>query len=125
MAGITRGQIARINVVNIGLTSPPEPDAQPTRVALAFVDSDGNVLRNSDGQPVRREVDLSLGHAAFLQINGNNVIGRDAIRLNFRPFVRVIVAPPEPDRAIVPTLEVIENETGKTALLFAGAPRPN
>jgi hypothetical protein len=116
MAGITRTQTARINVVNIGLQPPSDPElpSDPCRVVLAFVDSDGNVLRNGDGQPVRRVVTLARGHAAFLQINGSDFIGRDEVRVNFRPVVKVLTPPPDPERAIVPTLEVIENASSKT-----------
>lgn len=94
---------------------------------MAFVDANGDVLRNGDGQPVRREVLLQAGHAAFLQINGNDFIGSDGMRINFRPVVRVFISPPDPERIIppdpcVPTLEIIENGTGRTSLLFAGTP---
>jgi hypothetical protein len=122
MVGITRNQTARINVVN--LINPPDPDAPPTttQVTMTFVDSDGNVLRNTDGQLVRREATLAPGHSAFLQIAGDPFIGRDEVRVNFRPVVRVLVQPPDPDRVVVPTLEVIDNATGKTTLLSGGSP---
>lgn len=128
LAGITRTQTARISVANL---DAPSPDAQlppPCRVVMFFVDANGDVLRNSDDQPIRREVMLEAGHAAFLQINGSEFIARDESRINFRPVVRVFAAPPDPSRTFpppcVPTLEVIENGTGKTSLLFAGTQPP-
>ncbi|HJQ23112.1 MAG TPA: hypothetical protein VKA60_04295 [Blastocatellia bacterium] len=128
LTGITRGQTARINVANVA--TPPDPNSppDPCRVVMFFVDINGDVLRNGDGQPIRREVMLAAGHAAFLQINGSEFVARDETRLNFRPVVRVFVSPPDPDRTFpppcVPTLEVIENGTGKTSLLFGGYPPP-
>jgi hypothetical protein len=127
MTGITRTQTARISVAN--LTSPPDPEIppDPCRVVMAFVDAAGNVLRNSDGQPVRREVMLEAGRAAFLQINGSEFISSDGVRINLRPIVRVFQGPPDPERTLppdpcVPTLEIIDNGTAKTSLLFAGTP---
>lgn len=125
--GITRTQTVRISVANISSAGDPFYPPDPCRVVIYFVDAGGDMLRNSDGQPIRREVMLEAGHSAFLQINGSDFIARDETRLNFRPVVRVLVSPPDPNRTFppdpcVPTLEIIENGTGRTSLLFAGTP---
>src|SRR6185295_19703475 len=57
--GITRGQIARINVANV--PSPDNPLPPPCRVTMSFVDADGNLLVNNAGQPIQREVTLQSG----------------------------------------------------------------
>ncbi len=128
LVGMTRGQTARLNVSN--LVPPPigELPPGPIRVELSFVDTEGHTLVNNDSQPIRRVVMLEAGHSASLQINANNLLVRDENRLNFRPVVKVTPppvgdtqtqAPPVGDR-IVPTFEVIENATGKTAFLYPG-----
>jgi hypothetical protein len=96
-------------------------------VTIKFVDGDGNVLLNFAGQPVRREVILQPGHSAFLQINGDEFVPRGQARINFRPVVRVVTTPPDPQRTSPPdpcfqTLEVISNLTGHTTLIYSGTP---
>src|SRR5262245_13491816 len=51
ITGITRTQTARINVAN--LVSPADAELPPPcRAVMAFVDGDGELLRNNDGQPI-------------------------------------------------------------------------
>src|SRR5262245_52855461 len=52
MLGIARGQTARINVTNVTAQSDSALPVDPCRVAMAFLNSNGEVLRTSDGQPV-------------------------------------------------------------------------
>ena len=119
--GITRGQTARINVANVSSPGNPLSPPDPCRVTMSFVDADGNVLVNNAGQPIQREVILQPGHAAFLQINGDNLVERNQARLTFRPVVVVTpidsTYPPDP---CIPTLEVINNTTGHSLLLSNG-----
>lgn len=128
MIGIARGQTARISVANI--IAPSDSNIPPfmARVSLTFLNSDGEVLRTRDGQPVQRTMTLEAGHSAFLQISADEFIGRNEVRLNFRPVV--IVQPPPsdgtqalPPSPIVPALEVIDNATAKTTLLYPGVIR--
>ena len=121
MLGVARGQTARLNVTNAGET-------HGITVHWRFLDSDGEVLRTQDGQPVQRTMTLEPGHSAFLQINADDFIGRNEVRLNFRPLV--IVQPPPvdgtqayPPGPTVPTLEVIDNATARTTLLYPGVIR--
>jgi hypothetical protein len=125
MVGITRAQTIRLNVVN--LSNPPEPDRQlppdPCRVVLSFRNSQGQPFTNGDGQPVRRVVELQAGESAFLDLNGEQLLGSGdttaPARAQLRPFVRVQQgpsgkqAPPDP---CFPTVEVFDNATGRTSL---------
>lgn len=123
LLGITRGQTARLSVANVSSPDNPLVPPDPCRVTISFIDADGNVLLNNAGQPVRREVTLEPGHSAFLQINGDNLVPRDQVRLNFRPLVTVMPADPNlPPDPCFPTLEVINNTTGRTSLLYSGTP---
>ena len=53
MVGITRGQTARINVTNISLVICP-----CSRVVLNWAKPNGQLLRNRDGEVIRRIVEL-------------------------------------------------------------------
>jgi len=119
--GITRGQTARLNVANVSSPDNPLYPPDPCRVTISFVDGDGNVLVNNAGLPVRRTLTLEAGHAAFLQINGDNFVPRDQTRFAFRPVV--LVSPPDPNfppDPCIPTLEIINNITGHTSLISNG-----
>ena len=93
---------------------------------MTFVDPEGNVLRNSAGQPISREVTLEAGHSASLQINSEAFLTRDQLRVGVRPVAIVGAADgvsfPPP---CVPALEVIDSLTGRTSWVYAGAPRTN
>lgn len=119
--GITRGQTARLNVANVSSPDSPFYPPDPCRVTMSFVDANGDVLLNSAGQPVQREVTLQPGHSTFLQINGDNLVERGQLRLIFRPVISVIPDDPNlPPDPCMPTLEVINNLTGHTSLLSNG-----
>jgi len=125
MVGITDGQTIRINVVN---TNDPDPNfpPDPCRVVLNFRDADGNLFRNSDGQPIRRVVQLPAGQSAFLDLNGD-VFARGG-RIQLRPVARVQQPdgnnnlPPDP---CISTVEVINNATLQTSFVMPGSSRMN
>jgi hypothetical protein len=118
MVGLTRGQTARINIVAF----PPGP----TRVLLSFADADGNQLF-SEGKPLFKVADLEAGHTTYLEINADNYLGPGDVRLNLRPVVIVSKSPfadkSWPPGPTVPSLEVIDDATGKTALMNPGVIR--
>ena len=133
MVGITRGQTMRLNVVN--LNSPPDPERQsapdPCRVVLSFRNAQGQPFRNSDGQIIRRTVELQSGESAFLDLNGDMFGGPSTnadtapLRVQLRPFVRVLVAPPDPEKQFAPdpcraTGEVFDNATLQTSFVIPG-----
>src|SRR5260221_6014703 len=70
MVGLTRGQTLRLNVVNLG--NPPDPDRNwSRRVVLSFRNAQGQVITDSDGQPIRQTFELRAGESAFLDLNGD------------------------------------------------------
>jgi len=136
MVGITRGQTLRVNVVNLVTLSDGQLPPDPCRVVLSFRNAQGQPFRNSDGQIIRRTVELQAGDSAFLDLNGDMFGGPSTnadtalLRVQLRPFVRVLVSPPpEPDRQVPPdpcraTMEVFDNASGRTTLFAAGFTAP-
>jgi hypothetical protein len=133
MVGITRGQTLRLNVVN--LQPPSDPDRQvppdPCHVVLSFRNAQGQPFRNTDGQIIRRTVELPAGESAFLDLNGDMFgapstnVDTAPLRVQLRPFVRVLTSPPEPDRQLPPdpcraTAEVFNNTTLQTSFVMPG-----
>jgi hypothetical protein len=126
MVGITRGQTARLNVVNAN-DVPPGPcrssaEVPPgpcrAQVDLIFFDNTGRML-------ARTTATLAPGHAAFLDLNGDT-LERQGNRAQVR--AAVMTPPPEPDsvsRAVlVATVEVFNNETGRTIVVIPAATVP-
>ncbi|MFL6211253.1 MAG: hypothetical protein ACJ74W_20555 [Pyrinomonadaceae bacterium] len=135
MVGITHGQTLRLNVVNLVNPSGGQLPPDPCRVVLSFRDAAGQPFRNSDGQPIRRTVELQAGQSAFLDLNADMFGGpptNDAVssaRLQLRPFVRVLQNPPEPDRQAPPdpcraSMEVFDNASGRTSIFAASFNAP-
>ncbi len=105
MAGLTIGQTARLNVVNLE-TGELLPAVQ---VELSFLDAEGNTL-------AQKVHGLQRGQAAFFDLNGAQAgrTGRTQIRAQVRfigtPDTRVV-------QKVLPTLEVVDNATGRTAFI--------
>ena len=128
MVGITPGQTLRLNIVNLTLpTDPGGVPPGPCRVVLSFRDANGRPFSDSNGQVVRRVVELQGGQSDFLDLNADLFGGGGSTngdtRLQLRPFVRVTQVPgdqipPGPCRA---TMEVFDNPSGRTSI-FAVAP---
>jgi hypothetical protein len=122
MTGIAQGQTARLNVTN-----PDE--TRPMIINWKLVDSDGEVLHRRDGQPIERTMTLAAGHSAFLQVNADNLLGRDELRLNFRAIVTIPFLPPDPTDnnpfppdPCVPSVEIINNASGRTDFTLSALP---
>ena len=124
MVGITPGQTIRLNVVNV---VPPPTDGfppGPSRVVLTFLNSEGQLFRGRDGNPVRRVAMLEPGASTFLNLNADQFAG-DAARLQLRALVTLVpppvgeLSPPQPDR-IVATVEVVNNANGRTDWVLSG-----
>lgn len=133
MVGITRGQTVRLNVVDLAAMNSDGTLPPPCRVVLTFRDANGRPFTNSDGQVVRRAVELQVGDSAFLDLNGDNFLAPPTtndtsgpLRLQLRPLVRVLQPPPDPE--IPPpcrtTMEIFDNVTGRTSIFAQGPPDP-
>ena len=109
MIGITTNQTARINVVR---DDPFFFDDPFLRVELSFVDSDGNIL-------AQKVYELGAGKATFLDLNGRDVVGSGLNRRQLRAVVKFL-GPVDllPAENCIPTLEVIDNDTGETRFVL-------
>jgi hypothetical protein len=118
MVGLAFGQTARLNAVNLLLPDPAYPP-QPCRVTLGFVDARGETFVNRDGTEIVKEVRLMPGHAAFLDMPGGQALV-DSRRVQFRAGLEFPAEgqPPDPCRDIVATLEVVDNLSGRTMVLY-------
>lgn len=130
--GIVADQTARVSVVNTSGDPRGYPPG-PCRVALAFVDVEGTVLKEAlmtlrPGQATS----LDYGFASPPEPESGDAIGATADRLGRQDLrARIEIAdlvdpgdrepksfPPGP---CVPTVEVFETTTGKTAFMVAEA----
>ena len=119
MVGLASGQTARLNVVNVGAAAP---SPLPCVLALAFVDSDGKILK-------QQFVSLGTGKAALLDLalsdiagnSGDHWHGTNAARVQIRgigynPLLTPGSAIPQPLSCnLVATLELFDAETGRTS----------
>jgi hypothetical protein len=118
MVGITDGQTARLNLVNLGIPTTTGFPPDPCRAHLKFFDGDGNLLAS-------RLVDLKPGEAAFLDfvpsfvppVNGTSIAPlRAEIRGAVKP-VDGLYAPP-----CKATVEIFDNVSGRTSILYPPDP---
>jgi hypothetical protein len=102
MVGITRGETARINVWNA--------DNVTIQLSLNFTDSDGRTIG-------RATESLEAGHAFFLDLAfpGGDAPGRSEIHASVE--AQVFSADRKTGNHVVPTLEVFDNDTGKTRMV--------
>jgi len=116
MVGIVDGQTARLNVVNVS-QPPPEGDMPECMVELMFLDSMGNTLAHT-------RKTLMPGEAAFHDFSFADVVGPQPIgRLQIRPEAMLLGGPDTRGLClVVPTLEVIDNESMKTMFLLGLTP---
>ena len=106
MVGLASGQTARLNVVNLGVPSP-----LPCVLVLAFLDSDSKILK-------QMFVSVGSGKAAFMDLLNSGA--RIQIRgMGYNPLLSPEAAIPQPLSCnLVPTLELFDTETGRTAVII-------
>jgi len=116
MVGLTRGQTARLNVVNVG-----NPNESACSVELSFLDQAGNVVGFIP-------CIVPPGQADFLDLSaealgGPDTFGRFQIRATvaLRMPVLNLLAVQACQRNLRITLEVFDNATGTTTV-FVGNP---
>jgi len=119
LQGVAWGQVLRLNLV----AWPPNPLAPASCSAqLSFVDKLGN-----PAGPAPKVVNLSQGHADFLDVAGARLVGQFGQRAELRPVVTVF--PPVPivpgaaaTSACAATAEVYDQFTGRTWALADPGP---
>jgi hypothetical protein len=102
LAGITRGQTLRFHVVSIG-------DPYTATVNLLIYDTEGALLARCEGR-------ILPGHTATLEFP---FVDRGSDRVEFYAVMRFVTGRPCIGY-IIPTLEAIDDETGKTLFVLGG-----
>lgn len=126
MIGLGRGQTARLNVVNLRTVPAIEPVSDqvvtliPCSVRLRFLDQRGNTI-------ARSVENIMPGNGAFLDLPFHEAIPRgfEGKRIEIRAIVRPL-SPPEDERrgcATLSTVEIFDNETGRTSVVYPESPR--
>ncbi len=128
MIGLARGQSARLNVVNLRTVPAPDPtidDASlvttpvPCHVRLRFLDQRGNTIARSTES-------ILPGDGAFLDLSFQDAVppGFEGKRFEIRAIVQVLTRPELTRRcATISTLEIFDNETGRTNVIYPEPPR--
>jgi hypothetical protein len=102
MFGVAIGQIARINVANLG-----GPDTRPIQVEMMFLDETGNVV----GRDMKT---IAPGEAAFFDVIFDATRGEN--RLELRAVVTALGGPDT--RNLKTTVEVFDAETGRNTIFI-------
>ncbi len=102
MIGITRGQTARLSMLNLG--------REPINLSLNFTDSEGRLIKRSFEM-------VEGGHSIFLDLTPGTV---DDVAGRFQIHASIEAAGRGGDagRQFIPTLEVFDNETGRTHVVL-------
>jgi hypothetical protein len=108
--GVAQGQTARLNVVN-------RREDRGIIINWRFLDAGGNVVAQSDGR-----VQIEPGHTMSFDLSGDALErARDAFgRIQLGAVVRAFIPPGEKNLGV--SVEVFDNDTGKTT--FALSPQP-
>jgi hypothetical protein len=131
MVGITQGQTMRVNVSNVVAQNDSNLPPGPVRVAIIVVNSHGDPFRNRDGNPIRRVVMLERGESAFLDLNADDIqLPPGPVRLQLRAIVNAHPpylrdsneVPPPTDGRIVTSVEVFNNNNGRTVFAVTAPP---
>ncbi len=102
MVGITHGQMARLNAVNVS--------RQPIEVKLFFLDRTGARLQEARAL-------LRPGEATFLDLS-RTLVGDAENRVAIRAVVQGIGNPDLKRPSVIPTLEIVDEATGATLVLY-------
>ena len=126
MVGITSGQTARISVANTIMPNDAGWPPGPTRVVMSFRGMNGQLLRNRNGDPARRVVELERGDTAFLDVDYDQFPPGPS-RIQLRPVISVDPPPAGDFNAIpydsaVPMFEIINNANGRTQFAVSANP---
>ena len=121
MVSITAREMMRVNVSNIIATNDSNWPPGPTRVAIIVVNSRGQLVRNRSGEVIRRVVQLERGDSTFLDVDFDELPPGPS-RGRLRAVVSVQPPPVGENNALqdgvcIPSVEIINNSTGKTLFM--------
>lgn len=136
MVGIGEGQAARLNVVNVvnvpnvvNTSGANNPVQFACQLDLAFLDSQGNNIKQSTVSS------LNPGQAAYLDLDWSEISGaspraeiRGAVTTHL-PGIQPLGGSKSPVMQglgcnVIPTLEVFDDDTGKTTVILSGPEIP-
>jgi hypothetical protein len=112
MAGLTAGQTARLNVLNPGLQVPAATGAACSAL-LSFLNDQGVVITTAT-------VSVMPGKSAFLDLDRDTAISTTDLRVEIRATIAIpipVAAMPAPCK-LIPTMEVFNNDTGRTQFVI-------
>jgi hypothetical protein len=116
MVGLTEGQTVRLNALNPGAPSPLATGAICSG-QLSFLNDQGVVLKTA-------AVNVLPGKSVFLDLDRDTDLAVADRRVEIRatiqiPIVTPVVNPPWPATCtLIPTLEVFNNDTGRTQVVI-------
>jgi hypothetical protein len=125
MTGIANGQSARANALNLGNAPAGTADTSSCTVTFQFLDADGQLLKQA-------VVTLKPGKAGALDLSRDELPSGSNSRIEIRALLLFGYsggANPPPgvlqkfDCNIVPSLEVFDNDTGRTSLIVTQTKR--
>jgi hypothetical protein len=106
VVGITTGQTAKLNVL---YPTVPAPILQVLcTVTLVIADDQGKILKSQDAQQ------LIAGRSISLDLNADTDLPSGTNRVQ----IHALTLTPNPGCALMPTLEIIDNSTGKTTVVI-------
>jgi len=121
MVGLTEGQTARLNLLNPGVPSPAATGAICS-AQVSFLNDQGTVLKMSTVSVIPgKSVSFDLDRDTDLAVSDRRVEIRATIRI---PVLTPVASPlqplpPQPGIcSLVPSLEVFNNDTGKTQVVL-------
>jgi hypothetical protein len=119
MFGLARNHTARINVAYVGTHNPPglhnppgDVPPDPCRVTMRFVNGDGRVMAENTQM-------VEFGKSAFFDFPTRAVAAGARQRLRAVVIVDPNIRGIAP--CVMPSLEVFNNDTGKTTVFYPGS----
>ena len=116
MLGLASGQSARLNVVNLVRTPPPIEIAQaPCKVDLNFYDNQGKLIKQKTVE------NLGYGQADFLDLDRSEISGSQRVEVTGAAVggsTQLFFC------LIMPTLEIIDDATGRTTAILTSSTSP-
>ena len=106
VVGIAEGQTAKLNVL---YPTVPAPILQVLCTAtLVIADDQGKIIKSQEAQQ------LIAGRSVSLDLNADTDLPSGTSRLQ----IHALTLTPNPGCALIPTLEIIDNATGRTVVVI-------